>query len=164
MKRAAPDVWNCVGQVVVGLDYEFVGARYGQEQGEMVLRVFIDNDRGIDVDDCAEVSRQLSAVLDVEDLLSTAYTLEVSSPGLDRPLFDEKDFIRFSGTEVALKLLTPQMGRRRFKGPLIGCQNNEIEIEVDGEHYFIPLEKIDNANLVLPAQAYKSRNLAEHSA
>jgi ribosome maturation factor RimP len=155
MKRASPEVWNIVDNVVVGLGCEFVGARYGQEDGGMVLRVFIDTKNGVTVDNCAEVSHQLSAVLDVENLLDTAYALEVSSPGLERPLFDEKDYVRFSGAMVRLKLLVPQEGRRRFKGRLLGCKNNEIEIEVDGNLHYISVMGIDQANLVLPTRVCK---------
>ena len=157
MKRAASEVWNCVDNVVVGLGYEFVGARYGREDGGMVLRVFIDTKNGVTVDDCAQVSHQLSAVLDVENLLNSAYALEVSSPGLERPLFDEKDYVRFSGAKVTLKLLVPQEGRRRFKGRLLACKNNEIEIEVDGNLHYISVMGIDQANLVLPTKAYEGR-------
>ena len=155
MKRASPEVWNCIDNVVVGLGYEFVGARYGQEDIGLILRVFIDTQNGVTVDNCAEVSHQLSAVLDVEDLLATAYALEVSSPGLERPLFDEKDYVRFSGAEVTLKLLVPQDGRRRFKGRLLGCRNNEIEIEVDGNLHYISVMGIDQANLMLPTKLSK---------
>lgn len=158
MKRAAPDLWNCVEGVVSGMGYEFVGARYGQAEGDLVLRVYIDAENGVTVDDCGDVSNQLSAVLDVEDLLSTAYVLEVSSPGIDRPLFEAKDFERFSGEVASLKLLVPQDGRRRFKGQLLSCDDDEIEIEVDGERYYIPVASVDQANLVPPAEAYKARN------
>ena len=157
MKRAASEVWKCADSVVAGLGYEFVGARYGQEDGSLILRVFIDAKDGITVDDCAQVSHQLSAVLDVESLLSNAYSLEVSSPGVERPLFDEKDYVRFIGATVALKLLAPQEGRRRFKGRLLACTNNEIEIEVDGSLHAVSVSSVDQANLVLPTRAYKGR-------
>ncbi len=158
MKRAAPEVWNCIDTVVNGLGYEFVGARYGQEDGGMVLRVFIDTEDGITVGDCADVSHQLGAVLDVEDLLNAAYALEVSSPGLERPLFDEKDFVRFSGDTVKLKLFAPQEGRRRFKGRLLACRDNEIEIEVDGNLHYISVQSVDQADLVPAAEVYKRRS------
>ena len=157
MKRAAPDIWDCVDGVVTGLGYDFVGARCGHEDGNLVLRVFIDADDGITVDDCGDVSHQLSAVLDVEDLLNAAYVLEVSSPGVDRPLFEQADFARFVGDIASIKLLAPQDGRRKFKGELIACEGNEIEIEVDGERYAIPVTSIDQAHLVPPAEAYKAR-------
>ncbi|MEM7206698.1 MAG: ribosome maturation factor RimP [Pseudomonadota bacterium] len=158
MKRAAPDVWSCVGDVVTGMGYEFVGARYGQEEGGLILRVFIDSENGISVDDCAEVSHQLSAVLDVEDILTSAYSLEVSSPGIDRPLFDAKDFQRFNGDTVAIKLAVPQNGRRRYKGRVVACEADEIEIEIDGECHTIPLASVDQANLVPSDEMYRMRN------
>lgn len=157
MKRAASEVWKCADNVVAGLGYEFVGARYGQEEGILILRVFIDAKDGITVEDCAQVSDQLSAVLDVENLLKNAYSLEVSSPGLERPLFDEKDYVRFIGATVALKLLAPQEGRRRFKGRLLACTNNEIEIEVDGGLHAISVLSVDQAHLVPSNEMYRGR-------
>ena len=157
MKRAAPEVWDCVGQVVESLGFEFVGVRYGQEEGGMVLRVFIDAEDGITIDNCASVSEQLSAVLDVEDLLPAAYSLEVSSPGLDRPLFDAADFQRFIGEQAAIRLMVPHDGRRKFKGELIACAEDQVEIEVDREVYPLPIASIDEANLVHEFKASRAR-------
>ena len=155
MKRANSDIWHCVDAVVTGLSYDFVGVCYGQEWNSTILRVFIDSACGIDVDDCAVVSHQLSVELDIENLLNDAYVLEVSSPGLDRPLFREEDFIRFSGALVKLKLSSPRDGRRRFKGRLISCRDGEIEVDIDDQCYRILLSSIDQAHLVPSADEYR---------
>ena len=148
MKRVTQDIWRCVDAAVTGLGYDFVGAHYGQEFNSTILRVFIDSADGINVDDCAAVSRQLGDELDIENLLNNAYVLEVSSPGLDRPLFCEEDFIRFSGSVVKLKLSLPQDGRQRFKGRLISCLDGEIEIGIDDQRYHVLLSSVDRAHLV----------------
>ena len=148
MKRAAPELWKCIETVVAGLGYNFVGARCGHERGDLLLRVFIDKAEGVTVDDCGVVSQQLGAVLDVENLLSSAYVLEVSSPGVERPLFEAKDFARFCGEKVFVKLLIPQQGQRRFRGHLKQCENGVITIEADGKSHLIALSSIDNAHIL----------------
>ncbi len=149
MRRAASDIWEFARQVVEGLDYDFVGAQFGQAEGGPTLRVFIDRAAGISVDDCAAVSEQLSAVLDVEEPISGHYVLEVSSPGMDRPLFDEADFVRVVGQTVRVKTAAPLLGgRRRFKGPLREAGDGLLLVEVDGEPYEIPVAEVDEANVV----------------
>jgi ribosome maturation factor RimP len=148
MQTASAEIWNLILPVIEGLDYEFVGAQFGQTESGNTLRVFIDHENGIGVDDCAKVSEQLSAVLDVEEPISGRYVLEVSSPGLDRPLFDEDDFSRFVGQTVKVKTAVPQLGRRRFKGPLREVRDGVAVVEVDGEPYELPIHDIDEANIV----------------
>ena len=147
MKRASPEIWHCIGPVVEGLGYEFVGARYGRDDGEPVLRVFIDSVGGVNIDDCSRVSRQLSAVLDVEIDLPGAYNLEVSSPGMERPLFSSADFARFVGEVATVKLLSPLDGRRRFKGAILACGEDHLDLAVDGVNYELPLSRIERADL-----------------
>ena len=113
-----------------------------------LLRVFIDSQHGITVDDCARVSHQISALLDVEDPIRGQYTLEVSSPGLDRPLFQESDYERFAGREVQLRLSVPVQGRRKFKGILMGLRDHQVVVRMDDEELVVPLQKIDGARLV----------------
>ncbi len=113
-----------------------------------LLRIFIDREGGVTVDDCEIVSRQVSAVLDVEDPIPGAYTLEVSSPGLDRPLRKETDYVRFTGQRAKLELLLPRDGRKRFTGTLKGCEAGEVLIEVDGELHRLPHDGIAKARLV----------------
>lgn len=148
MRKAAAEIWNFAQAVTEGLDYEFVGAQYGQTESGATLRVFIDHADGITVDDCAAVSEQLSAVLDVEEPISGHYVLEVSSPGMDRPLFEEADFAAQVGQVVKIKTGVPVLGRRRFKGELREVADGVALVEVDGEPYELPIHDIDEANVV----------------
>ena len=125
------------------LGIEFISA--GQHS---VLRLFIDHENGIDVDDCAEVSRQVGALLDVEDPISTEYSLEVSSPGLDRPLFDKPHYEAVIGETIEAKLSIPLNGRRKFKGKLVNIDNDTLIVLLDGDEYELLYSNIDKANLV----------------
>jgi len=113
-----------------------------------LVRIFIDKHDGIDVEDCEAVSRQVSAILDVEDPLPGNYTLEVSSPGLDRALTKPAHFKRFMGEDVRVKLRFPLDGRRNFRGALKAADDENIEVEVDGESHSLPLSTIESARLV----------------
>lgn len=129
------------GKTLLGLEYISAG-------NNSVLRLFIDHENGIDVDDCAEVSRQVGAILDVEDPISSEYNLEVSSPGVDRPLFELAHFQAVIGETVNVKLSMPLNGRRKFKGPLIGIENDNLIVEVDSIDYELAIKNVDKANLV----------------
>jgi ribosome maturation factor RimP len=148
MARVSPTVKALIEPVVTGLGYELVGVEYLAQGHHSLLRVYVDSDAGITVDDCADVSRQLSAMLDVEDPLPGAYSLEVSSPGVDRPLFEAADFERFSGQQARIRLLAPLDGQRKFKGVLTGIQNNNVLLMEDGREVSVPLDRIAKANLV----------------
>jgi len=115
---------------------------------QSLLRVYIDSDAGISLDDCARVSDQLSGVLDVEDPIHGTYSLEVSSPGLDRPLFFERHFDQFRGAQIRVKMGMPVAGRRNFKGTLDGCRDGAVILLQDGEEYTLPLEDISSARLI----------------
>ena len=115
-----------------------------------VLRIFLDKPGGIAIRDCEQVSRQVGAILDVEDLLPGRYTLEVSSPGLDRRLVQPADYERFAGKQVKLVLKAPQEGRRRFRGLLRGIRDGRVELEEEnGEIIGIEYGEIQKANLVV---------------
>ena len=131
----------CIRDRLLGI--EFISA--GQHS---VLRLFIDHENGIDVDDCAEVSRQVGALLDVEDPISTEYSLEVSSPGLDRPLFTLAQYQAVIGETVNVKLSIPLNGRRKFKGILETIENDSLIVMLDGEEYELVISNIDKGNLV----------------
>ena len=130
-----------VGKELLGIEYISAG-------NHSVLRLFIDHENGIDVDDCAEVSRHVSAILDVEDPISTEYGLEVSSPGMDRPLFDKEHYEAVIGETITVKLSIPLNGRRKFKGPLVAIENDTLIVAVDGIDYEIVLSNVMKANLV----------------
>lgn len=127
---------------------ELLGLQLVQHGNSSCLRVYIDGDDGISVDDCARVSHQISGVLDVEDPIAGHYTLEVSSPGLDRPLFKPDHFARFVGHKVRLKLSVPFEGRRKFKGELKGFEDERVQLVEDDKLWAIPLDMIGTARLV----------------
>lgn len=116
-----------------------------------VVRLYVDREGGISLEDCARVSRHLSAVLDAEDILTHRYTLEVSSPGLDRPLFDAGDYARFAGRRARLTLKTPgPSGGRRLHGRLLGCVDDRVRLQLDsGEVEELPLAEVAGGRLEL---------------
>jgi len=133
---------------IESLGYELVGIEYIKNGSNTVLRIYIDAEQGIGIEDCERVSHQVSGILEVEDPISSAYSLEVSSPGFDRPLFKARDFERFAGSEVKISMKLPVQGRRNFKGALQGFDDGEILVVVDGEEYALPLTKMAKARLV----------------
>jgi len=133
---------------IESLGYMLVGIEYIKNGHETVLRIYIDSDQGITIEDCERVSHQVSGILEVEDPISNAYSLEISSPGFDRPLFKPRDFERFAGAEVKIAMKLPIQGRRNFKGVLHGFSEGNILVEVDGEVYDLPLTKLSKARLI----------------
>ncbi len=136
--------------VVISMDYEFVGLEFISQGKHSILRVFIDTEEGVGVDDCADVSRQLSAVLDVEDPIASEYSLEISSPGLNRPLFKLSQYEQFIGEEVKFKTTRPQLanGQRKFRGIIVAIENENIIFDVEKESVSVPFTDIDKANIV----------------
>ena len=133
---------------VVETGKELLGIEYISAGNNSVLRLFIDHENGINVDDCAEVSRQVGAILDVEDPISSEYNLEVSSPGVDRPLFELSHFQAVIGETVNVRLSMPLNGRRKFKGTLAAIENDTLIVTVDGIDYELVINNVDKANLV----------------
>lgn len=134
---------------VRSLGYELVGVEYQTGgKGGGLLRVYIDSEQGISVDDCSKVSYQVSGVLDVKDPIKGQYTLEVSSPGLDRILFKPADFDRYAGQQVKLKMAHPIGGRRNFRGRIVGMQEGNVVIEQQGQQVSLPFEQLEMARLV----------------
>ena len=154
MRRATKQICDMLEPVTRSMGYEFVGAELGQAENGMTLRVYIDVDKaeGIQVEDCADVSRQLSALLDVEDPIAGEYCLEVSSPGIERPLFNEEQFSAEVGKMVKIKLLHPLVmesgERRNFKGTLKTVAAGLAEVEVDGVIFELDLNDVEQASLV----------------
>ncbi|MDQ2697053.1 MAG: ribosome maturation factor RimP [Pseudomonadota bacterium] len=139
--------------VVTAMGYELVGVEFHANGGRGLLRVYIDRESGVGLEDCQRVSHQISGVLDLEDPISGAYTLEVSSPGLDRPLFEESHYRRFAGHRVRIHLALPRDGRRRLTGTLKGVREGSVVVEVEGDEILVPLDSIDRARLVPQFQA-----------
>ena len=129
------------------LGYELVELEFASGHGRGVLRIFIDKPTGIGIDDCERVSREVSALLDVEDPISSAYALEVSSPGDDRVLRKPEHFERFVGSRVWVELKAPREGRRRYTGRLAAMNAAGIELEVDQDRVNVPFAEIGKARL-----------------
>ncbi len=139
---------DLIEPTVTALGYELWGVDY-QGQGKFsMLRVYIDSPNGITVDDCASVSHHVSGVLDVEDPIDGEYTLEVSSPGMDRPLYTLEQYQAYVGQLVNLRLRVPFEGRRKFKGVINAVEGDEIVIYVDDHEYLLPISTIEKANIV----------------
>lgn len=138
-----------VAPTVVGMGFELV--RVAMSKGGGTLQIMIEPADGspMDVEACATLSRALSAVLDVEDPIPGAYTLEVSSPGIDRPLIKREDFTRFAGHEARVELTAPVDGRKRFRGRLEGIDGDRVRLVVDGAPIALPFPAIARAKLVL---------------
>ena len=155
---------DMIRPVVEGLGFECWGIDYSSQGKHSMLRIYIESkdagelsevgedgkerESGIELGDCEKVSRQLSAVLDVEDPISGDYTLEVSSPGMDRALYELAHYERFKGHHVALKLRMPFEGRRKFSGVLKGVEGNDVIVQADKEEFLFPVEGIEKANIV----------------
>lgn len=135
--------------VIADLGLECLGVEYTPSHGNSLVRVYIDaDDRAVTVDDCEAVSRQVSATLDVNDPIEGRYTLEVSSPGLDRPLYTPEHFARFAGQAAKLEVNLAIGGRRRFQGPIVAVENATIVLAQDGVPVRIEHDNIHKAKLV----------------
>lgn len=134
--------------VVDAMGFELWGVDHISQGKHSRLLIYIDQESGVSVDDCADVSRQISAVLDVEDPIAGQFRLEVSSPGMDRPLFTLGQFERYAGHVVSVKLRVAFDGRRKFQGLLAGVEADEVLLQVDGEEYCFPVETIEQARVV----------------
>ena len=126
---------------------ELVDLEYRRESRGWVLRIYLDKEGGVTLDDCTRVSQEVGRILDVEDFIETPYTLEVSSPGLSRRLRTENDFMKYRGHLIKVKTLDSIENRRQFKGRLLGISENKLEIESDGGIFQIPLSNVARATL-----------------
>jgi ribosome maturation factor RimP len=166
MRKEIDDLWRLVEPPIQGAGLELVELQWNREVEGWVLRVFIDRPEGpklpgedegdasvfdpmyVDHEDCERVSRDLSATLDVADCIHHTYRLEVSSPGIDRPLRRERDFNRFAGRDAKIRSTDAVEGRRNFSGVLAGAKDGQVQIVCDGKSYQVPIDGIVRANLV----------------
>lgn len=148
MTQAARQLQDLLEPAVGALGYELLGIEHLAQGRHSLLRLYIDSPDGITVEDCERVSHQVSGVLEVEDPIKGQYTLEVSSPGLDRPLFKLAHYERFVGEVVSLRLARPIEGRRKFKGRLLSLREGLVVVDVDGTEMELPFEDIEKAHLV----------------
>ncbi|WP_242106992.1 ribosome maturation factor RimP [Luteimonas aquatica] len=154
MTDKATEIATLLAPTIHSLGLELLGAEYLPAPGSAVLRLYIDvpadaaDGRVVGIEDCEAVSREVSAQLDVEDPISGNYTLEVSSPGVDRPLFSPAHFARFLGEQAKVGLKLPQDGRRRLQGAIAGVEGDTVTFEVDGTPVAVAFDNIDKARLV----------------
>lgn len=145
--RVADTVTELATPLIEECGLELVDVEYVKEGGRWYLRIYIDKPEGINVDDCELVSRRLDPVLDTSDFIPHPYSLEVSSPGVERPLKKLADFQRFLGERVSMTTFIPVEGQKRFKGTLGPASNHSVTLDVDGREVVIPMEQVASARL-----------------
>lgn len=138
-----------IRSVVTGLGFQVWGYEYRPQSESALLRIFIENEGGVSIDNCTQVSRQIGAALDVDDLIPVAYILEVSSPGIDRVLFSPEQYNAYIGETVKIRTRTPVENRRNFRGTLESVSDTHVTISVDNEQFEIPFDVVDRARLVM---------------
>ena len=152
MSSQIETLYNIIDPIAEAMGYEIIRiALQNSPRGEaMTLQVMAERpDGGMVIEDCAKLSREISVIMDVEDPISDEYVLEVSTPGIDRPLTRRKDFENYAGYEVKIELSVPEDGRRRFRGKLMGLGGDAVKIEVDGEIFEVDFNNIYRSKLVL---------------
>lgn len=148
MNRKEKEIEALLAPVVALEDCEIWGVEYRAQGRHSKLALYIDNQEGVSVEHCERVSRRVSDVLDVEEVLTGAYTLEVSSPGMDRILFKPEQYERCAGEEIDVRLNYPVDGSKRVKGVLMGLEGGEAVVRVNEDEYLLPLENVQRARLV----------------
>lgn len=149
MSKLTESIQGLVEPVLIELGYELVDLQYGREGGRYILRLFIDRPEGVGLDDCERVSHAVGDILDREDPIPHSYYLEVSSPGLERPLKKEVDFQRFAGRKIKLRTFAPVEGQRHFQGRLLGYLDGEVHLQLEnGRRLTLPMEQVATARLV----------------
>lgn len=134
---------------IEAMGFQLWGMEYRPQGRHTLLRIYIDSDKGVTIDSCAQISRQISGIFDVEDPVSGEYTLEVSSPGIDRPLFKLEQYAGYIGEWIEVKLRTAFDGRRKFSGTLKGLEAEDIVVQVDDHEFVLPFNSIDKAQIKL---------------
>lgn len=142
------ELHGLIEPVVTGMGFVLWGIEFVRNGKFSTLRIYIDHEDGINVDHCADISRQVSAVMDVEDPITTEYNLEVSSPGMDRPLFTLEQYAAYVGEWADIKLRYAFEGRRNFKGVITGIEEGDVVLTADGQDFLLPMESIDKARII----------------
>jgi ribosome maturation factor RimP len=148
LNRREQEVETLLAPTVESLGCSVWGVEYLSQGKHSKLRLYIDREGGVDVDACAEVSRHVSDILDVEDFSGSAYILEVSSPGFDRVLFTEDQFAGAVGEQIDVRLNFPFEGRKKFAGTLAGVEDKSVVVQVEDDEFVLPLENIQKARIV----------------
>jgi ribosome maturation factor RimP len=146
--NTAVEVASLVEPILQEMAFELVDVEFLHSQGRWVLRLTIDREGGVTIDDCARVSRELGDLIEVKDLILQRYVFEVSSPGLDRPLKKEKDLLRAVGKRVKVKMKTPIQGRRNYSGYLIDFADGTLYLRVEKGDVALPWQQVQKANLI----------------
>lgn len=142
------EVSQLVGPVIEDMGYELVDVEYVTNYGRWVLRLYVDKEGGITLDDCAQASREVGDLIDVKEIIDHEYVLEVSSPGLNRPLKKEKDYLRALGKKIRVRMISPVEGRRNFTGTLKTFQEGTLGLEMEGRLVTLAWQEVERANLV----------------
>ena len=145
-----------VEPVLEEMGFELVDVNYLSRQGRLVLVIYIDKTGGVTIDDCVKVSKEIGYHIDVGNMIENKYVLEVSSPGLDRPLTREKDFVRAAGRNIRVKMAKALSGQRHFFGRLVRFENSTIHLEIEGNTVALPWRDVTKANLVYEFDHQKS--------
>lgn len=141
------DLENLISPLIISLGYELWGIEYFAHAKDTVLRILIDSPQGIMLQDCERVSREISALLDVEDPIPGFYNLEISSPGIPRPLFKPSHYKRYAGLQVKVKLRTPITGRRHLQGFIVSADEDGVLLEIDHEQIMVQYLQILKASV-----------------
>ncbi len=147
-RQISDQVTALVEPIVEELEFELVDVEYVTERGRHILRIYVDKEGGITVDDCAFVSNEIGDLIDVKEIIPHGYVLEVSSPGLNRPLKKEKDFHRAVGRKIKFRTTEPIKGQKNFTGYLRECSGGEIVLDLPDRRVRLSLETLEKANLV----------------
>jgi ribosome maturation factor RimP len=142
------EVNRLIEPVLDEMGFELVDTEYLSEHGKWILRIYVDRQGGVTLDDCVHVSREIGDLIDVKDIFRNQYVLEVSSPGLNRPLKKEKDFLKAIGKKVKVKMDNPVLERRNFTGYLKAFQDGMLYVEISNKLVSLPLQNVEKANLV----------------
>jgi len=145
---AVKEVTRLIEPILDGMEIELVDIEYLSERGRRILRIFVDKEGGITLGDCGRVSRELGDLIEVKDIFRHGYVLEVSSPGLNRPLKKEKDFVRAVGKKMKVRMSAPIKGRRNFSGNLRSFEDGVLYLAVNDDLFLLPYGEVEKARLV----------------
>jgi ribosome maturation factor RimP len=160
MSKEIVDQARTIAQAILSEEgMEIVDIEYRRESKGWVLRLYLDKEGGVTLNDCTRISQEVGRSLDIEDLIRNPYTLEVSSPGLTRSLRTEKDFMRYRHRLIRIKTVNPIENRRQFRARLLGFSENQIEIEIEGKVFQIPLSNVAKANLEIDQDVLRKGHL-----
>jgi len=148
VSRAVKDVSLLIEPILDEMEIELVDVEYLSEGGRWILRIYVDREGGITLNDCVRVTREIEDLIEVKDFFRQPYVLEVSSPGLNRPLKKEKDFVRAVGMDVKIRMADPIDGRRNFQGRLESLEDGVLSVTVNNDRFLLPFGKVEKANLV----------------